>query len=518
MRRRGDFLIGMLLAIMLSLLAFQQLFSMQQDAMDAAEQKLVVEQMAIIGKSVEAFIQANSTALRTRQVITGAPATLLVPNADGGRWDGTLESLAEVLAPYFPSGTTAANITALRNAWGDQYRLALIREFDPTKEGARTAESMLTDTITGYLYTRTVASSRKNRDTATDLGKKFVNSTIRQTAMRGGASFGFCDTAGTLKGGAWQVDIPNIAVGHVGYLTNMDSRIAGFTALSRYATGDPDTNRMHADIDLDDNSLLNVKYLDAAEGTVDAQSLRLLPYTNTMVTTDGRTGYAAAEWDCQNNMVRVNNDSTGVHQLEPKHTWNNTDGTVHTVDNDGRLFYINDGSRGPTQNSIAVCRRLADGTQTLAFIGDSRDEDSIRFIVTASDGDEIDKFLCPATNIPQQPFTTNYAQQSGNYAVSVPRLYVMPTAISTGAESKPVSAFRAWAVDTAPSTPGVGKWHIHVAALVKDGSKNHWYGSSASGGVDGMPGTSGDTQYSQIEPWYLRVTVIGVCSTKGQTF
>ena len=98
MRRRGDFLIGMLLAIMLSLLAFQQLFSMQQDAMDAAEQKLVVEQMAIIGKSVEAFIQANSTALRTRQVITGAPATLLVPNADGGRWDGT-KSLHHIFLP-----------------------------------------------------------------------------------------------------------------------------------------------------------------------------------------------------------------------------------------------------------------------------------------------------------------------------------------------------------------------------------------------------------------------------------
>lgn len=108
--------------------------------------------------------------------------------------------------------------------------------------------------------------------------------------------------AGTLRRLVWQIaGLPGLQPGYLGYIINFGDRSSSMTALQRFDSGDPEMNRMHTNIDMNDYDLDK------------AASIQLMPSVQPL---------SAWESDCINN--------TRTH----------TDGTVETgVNNVGRLFY-----------------------------------------------------------------------------------------------------------------------------------------------------------------------------------
>lgn len=453
--RDGDIMVGMVLAIILMLLTVNMLFKLKRETEVVFEQRMVIEQMAIIGKAVRGYMEANNGTLT-------ADATILATTAGTKTLDISDAAVQTLLKPYFPAGITVANLPTT-NIWGDTYRIALVRS--PDASGIPTL-----DVITGYLYSMPGALNKKSRVATSAAGNRYLKLGQRQTAYRGGALFGWCAVAGTLQGLSWQIaGLPGLQPGYLGYIINFGDRSSSMTALQRFDSGDPEMNRMHTNIDMNDYDLDKVA------------SIQLMPSVQPL---------SAWESDCINN--------TRTH----------TDGTVETgVNNVGRLFYSDLGNSSDetiNNSTLAICRQVG-GSRGLAFIGDSQVEESIKFVTIAKDGDTIPKPICPGSTAFGNPSGGTVDGSPMSDGLSHSRIFIVPQILSSGAQSLPMSAVKVWAIDNTTS------WTVRINTLVRQNSNSTWYGSDANdGGAAHYNGT--------VNPDLLKVVVMGICSSKTATY
>lgn len=453
--RRGDALLSMLLASFLVAMVFKMFLSMAQDMEQNFAHKTVAEQMSMVAHAVRGYMEANNGTLVRDPAVLTTPATSLTLNLS----DAATRTL---LLPYFPAGMTVASMPQ-HNIWGDGYRVVFVRSEDP-------GGNPVLDTVTGYLYTVPHgAFSKKNRTAGTVKGDKFLRLEQKQIVARGGATFGWTETAGTLQGLTWRVaGLPGLLPGYLGCIIGFGDKAESLTALQRFDSGDPELNRMHTSIDMNRFDLDNVG------------SLRLEPSDANM---------SVWETDCANNQKT------------------RADGTVETgVNNVGRVFFA---SRGNAMNntiantSLAICREMG-GRRSLAFIGDSAVEDSVRYIMTVSDGEKVPKPICPGQGLAYDGGSMDLFSPTGQQ----PRIFVLPQVISSGSTSYPLGAVKVWAEDDGSS------WTVRINALSKQGSKDTWKGLAPTGTF----GSSSVYSNSDVNAGHLRVVVMGICSSKNTPF
>ena len=94
--RDGDIMVGMVFAIILMLMTMNMLFKLKRETELVFEQRMVVEQMAVIGKAVRGYMEANNSTL------TG-DATILATTAGTKTLDISDAATQTLLKPYFPA-------------------------------------------------------------------------------------------------------------------------------------------------------------------------------------------------------------------------------------------------------------------------------------------------------------------------------------------------------------------------------------------------------------------------------
>ena len=453
--RKGDAMVSMLLAVLLFAMIMGIFLNLKKDAEVAIEQRVVIEQMAMMGKAVRGYMEANNKTLT-------ADAAILTTVAGSKTLTLSDAATQTLLRPYLPAGINAAAFPST-NIWGDVYKVAFTRSPDASGNTSL-------DTITAYLYTIPGTLSKKSRTNTTSAGKQFLTLGQKQAAYRGGALYGWCSVAGTLQGLSWSSSgFADLQPGYLGYIIGFGDRSGSFTALQRFDSGDPEMNRMHTNIDMNDYDIDGVA------------SLQLKPSTQPL---------SAWQSDCVNN--------TRTH----------TDGTVETgINNVGRIFFSNLGNSGDSSianSTLAICRQIG-GSRGLAFLGDSQVEDSIRFVTTAHDGDTIPKPVCPGSFAFGNPAGGVAGGDTMSDGISHARIFIGPQVLSSGSTSLPMNAVKVWAVDNTTS------WTVRINTLTKSGSKSTWNGSAAdNGGAASYNGAVGQD--------LLSVIVFGVCSSKTAVY
>ncbi len=420
--RQGNFLIGMVLATVLFLVILNGLMEMRTQSQEITEQNYAIQELAEVGQAVRSYLEANRSEILQIMPARGA-AVNVVLNSD------TNTTIQEGITHYL---NTNKSFAELRNIWGDAYHAVFIRSRNPAEVG----DGVRGDILNCYVYVGGTSWNKKHL-AGTETGDKWLHGGMRRAAFRGGAHFGFIE-GGVLRSGGFETSLglENAHNGDLAYLVAFNKEDLPAQALMRYPTGRDEDNTMHADMDMNDNTVLNVRYLETQ--SIETGSIRFDPMLY--------DSPEQAENSCRNNWFFINNRNTktstekllvdshgdvytswddayhgnaaakigtlGMNDAAMANRVQNNDASVSGISNVGRVYYVsprtahsqNDPNRlantdvFAVQSQLAVCR-VINGTQTLAYIGDNRTEDKIAFVVSAVDGDHIPPFYCPGQDV-----------------------------------------------------------------------------------------------------------------------
>lgn len=614
--RYGDFLVGMVLATVLALYGLLQYFELRYAMQARIEEKFALEQLAIVGKTLHNYITSNRRRFFSNPLFTRASAS---EKAVFALNDAAFQAFCtNEINQYAPLGGNR-DIAGLRNIWGDRYKLIVVRRENTAKTGTShstetgtvTLDTSDTDLVTMYVIA--TGGTKKRHAAGTADGEKWIQTGMRRIVMEGGPSFAFvrnnasgvreltnlalAETDGIATSGA--------QVGDIGYIAsiNTDDAVTDRDLLrqrtgSSYADGetfDDKPNTMFASLDMNDRNLLNIRNVTA--GSIDAANVR---FDSTLYATEQE-----AESSCRENWMYIRDregkgvpsDGDGYVRLRVdangRVTRNGTvvgtygmNGRIQRVNNEGRLYYISPsqltkangasttrnrnnlgtlGYLGEVKPRLAICRKI-DGRQTLAYLGDSRAEDKVAFILTAVDGDYIPPFYCPGqdtnvagggsmesfsgasrltgtTSAGNPQWSTTSPATNDIFATNItPRLFIVPQVVTSGPDAYPLQGIRAFA-EVRPE----GGWVVRLNALVDKNrgtlydsvhgyvnERSYWVGNYHTGS-DATDFTSDSTEFKTLRALnretsgekfstdgaylgYLRAVVIGVCSGKNQTF
>ena len=552
-KRRGTYILEVLLATTLSVFVLGTIFEMRKTVMETGEQERAARQLTQVAKAVESYLEANKTDILEKGTFEqiGDKYVFSSDNLSNPSYN-----VANEISKFLPEGQ---NLDTMRSVWGDSFYVVFQADKQPGSVPSSSSASSA-----NMLTTYVVASGNSRHTDGSNKQKKWLNGGVQRMIMNSGSSFGYVTTCGEkkcIKSAGWKIDnVPAIGLqdGDLVYLVAFNSSTKDLESLSRYPTDDQEDATMYADINMNNNNLLNIKYLQAQ--TADVTSLRVDPTLY--------EDLAEAENSCENNWIFIRGKDlksdvihkyfvdqegivytryTGPNAEDPSANYAGVAGSeigtfgmdddtmqgqvmlnnqlANAINNIGRLYYIApkiDGSRNTDganakQHQLAICRQVGN-QQTLAFFGDDITNDKVAFVVTAVDGDVIPKFKCPGENL---------TIPSGNgFGEKVqPRLFVMPQIVGTGKAAFPLHGIRAWAEDSSEG------WKIHLSTLVdtqkgKVLERSYWVDNSGSGtATETKPGGMEPGELAEIAEVdkdssreYLRVVVMGVCSAKTEAF